>query len=573
MSDLSVYFSKENNGSYSSAPGFHTFSLASDINTQQNNVSVGADYNLTINGTILYQIDPSTLQPESRSDLYNPPKTTLTNNLDWIAGKISYVKDFFEDKNHYHIWIGTDTQKHIFLGSGCTINKLSFSDNNDDHWVQRFDYSVDITVPVTGGGTYSGPTKYLPSVTKHYISSIDENISISKNNLHDFDFEDYKLNSSDSNQYLGPEYTITRTLSAVGKTPGSGSLYYAKNAVIDLYNNSETWTNITEDLSIADIAVTQSMDEIAGSYTLTSVITAFTGTSWTLNKSYVNRYDVNITYSQELKRTITINGTMKATKLKEPAKAKESSYLPPREDTSDSRSYLTNVAYKNQGEDFEEDQGRFKKIKDLYYNEIGTKLYDTAKSYIYNNSFADDNNDNGLNETGYDNLLKQGRSQTVLKNWSGHLGQNKFYLNPTPIDYNVTFNMPEQSIDYTVTFDNSTLPTVPFARRESINYEDSYAQNLYVNHEIHHGAPVLQDLNTYGSNTRTVTYSASFPRSKYDSGKLELNKATFEYVQKIVDCFDPSWMFGSQKRIQYLTKFEQNLDRKGQYTMTKSWEW
>lgn len=572
--DLAVYFSKHNDGIQYGAPGIHSFSLSSDTNAQQNNVSIAADYNLRIDGTLFYKFDPDAQQRES---LYHPANsdTQTEGNLTWIAEKIKEVKDFFSDINFYNIWIGEASKKIIFLGSGCTINSLTFTDNKDDNWVQRFDYSADITIPVTGGGTNPGPAKYLDTVTKHYISSIDENISISKTDLHHFDFGDYKLNSSDSNQYVGPQYTITRTLSAVAKTPGAtGSLYYAKNAIWDLYNNSLSWTSMTKDLSIADIAVTQSMDEIAGSYTLTSTITAFTGTSWTLNKSYVNSYDVNITYSAELKRTVTINGTMKATKLNEPNNINESAYLPPREDSENGKNLLTNVSYKNQGEDFEEDDGRFKKIKDLYYNEIGTRLYSKAKSYIYNKSFGPDNNQHGLSETGYDNLLKESRSQPVLKNWSGHLGGNTFHLNPTPVDYQVTFNMPEQSIDYSITFDNSTLPTVPYANKDSIEYEETHGKNLYVTHEIFGGPPILQDLNTYGTNTRTVTYTANFPRYQYDAEKLTLNNDTLAYVQKVVDCFDPSWINGSNvKQIEYLTKFEQNLDRRGKYTMTKSWEW
>lgn len=580
---IAVYFLKDDEGASDAqaAPGFSHFSLQSNNDLQQNNVSVAADYTLTINGRVLHRIDPFSLVSSSGATFEPPDKYPETDNLDWLLGQMDRIKNFFSDKNFYIVYAGTSEERTLMLGSGCTIKSLSFS--TQDYLNHQFDYTAEISIPVTGGETNPGPTKYLSTTQEHYIKSIDENISISKNNLHDFDFGDYKLNSDDSNQYVGPDYTIIRTLSASAKTPGAtGSLFYAKNAVWDLYDNSLEWKDITKNLAIADTSISQSMDEIAGSYTLTSTITAYTGVSWTENKSYVNRYDVNITYSQELKRTVSINGTMKATKT-EPDKLKELNYLPDRKDGEEEgkKYYLTNVASDTLGEgltgDDGEGDGRFKIIKDLYYDEIAQYFHGTAAMYAYNNSFAEDHEE--LEREGYHTLLEKNRERTVLENWSGNIPSDnkdnplKYYLNPIPIDYTVTFNLPEQSIDYSVTFDNRTLPTVEGARRESIEYEDTYAQNLYVNHEIFHGAPVLQDLNTYGSNTRTVTYSANFPRTKIDLLELKLKDEPYKKVKNIVDSFDPSWIFGTTEYKEYLTKFEENLDRKGKYTMTKSWEW
>jgi len=538
-------------------PGFYTFNLSSNTTFDENNTPVSYDYILNIDSKIVYNFNINTNMPSIREDL-----TEEQSSLDWLMEQMDNVKGFYEDLHFYQVDVGP-----LKFGSG-RIRNLSFSDN-DDRWNNTFNYNVQIEIPVTGGGTNVGGLKYLDSSTKPaFISSVDDNISVAKNDLYFFDPRQAIIEDN-AKEFTGAEYTITRTISAVGKHGSpSGALYYAKNTVNDIFSQAQTWTNLTENLSIADRAVSISSDEIAGSYTLTSVITAYSGSAWSqLSRQYINTYDINVSYSQELKRTVTINGTMKGTKFDNPD-GDEGNYIPPREN-SPTPNYFTAITYKHKGEDVE----RFDKLKGLYQSEIGNRLYDLAQSQLYHKGIAEDYDlDNAYK--GYRTLIERGNYKLFHNyNFSGNIqGTTKLRLNPIPVDYKITFNMPEQTIDYSVTYDNRTIPIVDGSRNEEIICDDSHGQNLYATHEIFFGAPVLQDLNTYGSNKRTATYSANFQRTKIVDNKL--NKETLTKVEKIVDSFDPSFLLGNtEKKPIYLTKFEQNLDRTGKYTMTKSWEW
>lgn len=566
MTALYVWFKDKYGNQEVSAPGFHTFSLNSNTTTEQNNVPVSYDYTLNLEGTILYKIDPFSGTSSTAKPLYVDPENSDSDkanseNHEWLLQQLASVTNFFENKNFSEIHVGPNgSTKILDLGSGCIVKNLSFSDNNNNYWIQSLNYSAEISIPVTGGTNGVGGLKYLSSVTKpSYVSNIQDNVSISKTDNY---FErDKNLHTNSANQYFGPEYTITRTISAVGKTASNtGSLFYAKSAVNDLYNQSTQWNNLTENLSIADRMVAISADEIAGSYTLTSTIIAYTGSAWTTNKAYINTYDVNISYNQELKRTVTIAGTMKGTKFT--TSHDESAYLT---NSNRDKYIFTDVSFKNQGNDV----ARFDRLKNLYFQEIGSKLYSAAQYYSYNKSFDKNFTASSPNHLGLTDKLKRG-AYTLLKNFSGTTGSRE-HLNPVPVDYKITFNMPEQSIDYSVSFDNSALPLVTGARNEDIVCEESHGRNLYATHEIFKGAPVLQDLNTYGSNTRTVRYSANFPRHLHLS--YTLNNATIRRIENIVDSFDPSWILGTTKILKYLTKFDQDFDQKGTYTMTKTWEW
>lgn len=551
-----IAFKKPGDNKTSSPPGFYTFNLSSNTIFDENNVPISYDYLLNIDSKIVYNFDIDTNRPLPRKDLIEEQ-----DSLDWLMQQMDKVKGFYADLHFYQVDIGP-----LKFGSG-RIRNLSFSDN-DDRWNNTFNYSVQIEIPVTGGGTNVGGLKYLDSSTKPaFISSVDDNISVTKNDLYFFDSR-LALIEDNTKEFTGAEYTITRTISAVGKHGSpSGALYYAKNTVNDILSQGQTWTNLTENLSIADRAVSISSDEIAGSYTLTSVITAYSGSSWSQSsKEYINTYDINVSYSQELKRTVTINGTMKGTTFNN-SNEDEGNYIPPREN-SPTPNYFTNITYKNQGQDAK----RFNKLKDLYQSEIGNRLYDLAVKQAYHQGISEDYSLDNSYE-GYKTLIERGNYKLFHDyNFSGNIkGTQKFNLNPIPVDYKITFNMPEQTIDYSVTYDNRTIPIVEGSRNEEIICDDSHGQNLYATHEIFFGAPVLQDLNTYGSNKRTATYSANFQRTKIVDNQL--SKDTLSKVERIVDSFDPSFMLGSIKQPIYLTKFEQNLDMAGKYTMTKSWEW
>jgi len=126
---VAVYFLKDNEeGSDAKpAPGFSHFSLQSNNDLQQNNVSVAADYTLTINGRVLHKIDPFSFVASSGKTFEPPNKQPETDNLDWLLEQMDNIKYFFSDKNFYIVYAGTSEERTLMLGSGCTIKSLSFS--------------------------------------------------------------------------------------------------------------------------------------------------------------------------------------------------------------------------------------------------------------------------------------------------------------------------------------------------------------------------------------------------------------------------------------------------------------
>lgn len=555
-------------------PGRYLFSLGSTTSTLKDNSPISYDTILTINGYLYYKYENGALEP--RADLAYDDETT--DNQTWLIAKTQELENFYFQKNFDKIFIGTTNdinQATMTFGSGI-VKSIDITNSTDPHWIQAIDYKVEIAIPGSGK---PGGAKYLSNPTvSPYVSDIEYNISISKKTEYDF-ADELSLNPSRDQQNFLPEYNITRTIGAVGKfgQPSGGPLYYAKNYVHDLlYHHNyydSIFTNITKNLYVSDRSVVIEADEIAGLYKLTENLTAYSGNTSSINnpKQYVNTYDVNIAYTQELKRTVRINGIMKSTKF---------TYVPqniPKLDPpEESRKYLfDNLSAYHATTHI----NRFDDLKDKFNTEIKNFLYSKAISYVYNKGLGE----NFFLDTTYkgEKIYLERGGNTLMKNFSGTVNGSdighKEWLNPKPSEFKVTFNPQDETIEYDVVYDNSPLPLVIGAINEEITSQDNYGQNLYAQHDAYFRKnTMLQDLNTYSINSRTVTYSANLPRIYWVG--FDLNVSTRKQISGVIDAFNPAYIYTNNLSgppyARYLVEDTSSIDPyTGKYQMTKKWEW
>ena len=105
-------------------------------------------------------------------------------------------------------------------------------------------------------------------------------------------------------------------------------------------------------------------------------------------------------------------------------------------------------------------------------------------------------------------------------------------VNPIATNKQLTYNTLQGTIDYSFTYNTRPLSLVSGALSEAITMSDSYQNRKKLHVPIIGGPTSLQDLGTYTVPSRTVTYTAQFPRG-YGTQSVEF------MIDNAIDQFDP----------------------------------
>ena len=105
-------------------------------------------------------------------------------------------------------------------------------------------------------------------------------------------------------------------------------------------------------------------------------------------------------------------------------------------------------------------------------------------------------------------------------------------VNPIATNKQLTYNTLQGTIDYSFTYNTRPLSLVSGALSEAITMSDSYQNRKQLHVPIIGGPTSLQDLGTYTVPSRTVTYTAQFPRG-YGTQSVEF------MIDNAINQFDP----------------------------------
>lgn len=129
------------------------------------------------------------------------------------------------------------------------------------------------------------------------------------------------------------------------------------------------------------------------------------------------------------------------------------------------------------------------------------------------------------------------------------IGSNKQrlgYLNPIVQSTSVGLNVKEGSISYSYTYNNDPKPITPCALDESFDVSDTLpsrqtAEIFIIGRRL---GPVLQDLGTYTSPTRTVNYNVTIPKASSISGVV-FPSHIYDNITGVLSQFDPEYLLPS----------------------------
>lgn len=151
-------------------------------------------------------------------------------------------------------------------------------------------------------------------------------------------------------------------------------------------------------------------------------------------------------------------------------------------------------------------------------------------------------------------------------------------LNPEPKSSSIGYNPKEGVITYSFSYDTRPISLIPCALSESFSVNDTLpsqqvAEIFVIGRSL---GPVLQDLATYTSPTRTVNYEVTLPRASSISGIIPY--AIYSKISGIIEGFNPenTIPFTDPQQIKKMRSFvKENSETwdpiNGKFTKNKSW--
>lgn len=444
------------------------------------------------------------------------------------AGKMNWKR--FEDYSNYLqglkdyekliIKCGTNT---IYTSDSIAtkIDSVEINNNKDEYWRQFIDYTINISVFNTGAqrdSGYFGTT----ATTGYFVTNIADSWSVTNDSEHG---KYYALSSTKhwpvSKQTFLPLYNITRSISANGiYTSGNSAIENARSCVTGMLNlHNAGFFSMLTNLDIIHSTWQTSIDDINGSFGVEYTILACSGSNNTLSSpqsGWIEDFTVNTTIDQNLKRSVTIAGSVKGFTTRKTTNINEMplSFNSLKEDANKFYfvSGLPGLAALS--------GGGFLRASGGFFGE-GTFL--GVKEYIYDRALK-----------AIAPAMPTGSLTGIKKNkYSLHTG-----LNPIPLSINIDYDFANESINYNYVFDSRPLNLISGALKENLDMEDSYAIRSYNLQDVYYRMPLPQDLGTYTIPSRSVTYTAVFPNLLSVTGKLPSTMKS--QINTVMSAFDPA---------------------------------
>lgn len=428
----------------------------------------------------------------------------------------------------------------IMTGSNCKISEFSLNPN-ENYWTQYIDYSIKLQIERTGSCTGQG---LVSSITDSWSIEPDQNNYF----IGPIPYETGSFSYGSGIYY--PTYKITHTIGAVGKYTPSSTGCPTTDSMGSTLKNAQEWVknnfNISfpkalTGLSLYDFSRSIESDRVAGSYTVTDTFTAVpSGLS-----GAIESFTVESSLDETFLRSVTVQGKL-----------------------------------------------------------IGLELYDITKMSDINTSGIV----NSIFPTKNKNNITSSKFSGALTAYTGLKNSNAFYhraaslmgssftgckvnnvilqtniLNPIAVGVTEGFDPLLGEISYSWTYNNRPLNIVPCSISENLTINDTFptqqvAEVFVLGRRL---GPVLQDLGTYSSANRSVTFEVVMPRASGISG-LKFPAHTYNSITGIIDLFDPQYIATSQTLASnpqtanaiksFVKENTENWDPlNGRFSKTKSW--
>jgi|GEM_PF-4629689 len=445
------------------------------------------------------------------------------------------------------------------LNNGIHTNSINFNNSTDDRWGQIIDFSISMSSPVR----LKDGEKYI-GVTDLYVSSLEDSWSMTEETgdadyLVDGNSRYYPSGGPLSSKY----YTIARTTSAVGKKQNDRTaLENARRGVNSVLNNAPKFfggvLGTEGGLVIYDRAVSYEASSTDGRFTFIENFKAFSGSP---SKAYTHNFTISNSLDSQLKRTVTINGTIKGFHLESQSnRTQESSQINNFPGEFAHKREYDNRAYINASGGLSAEvtaQQLYARVRDAITFPSGRN-----GGYITRHDATQSYPDFKLHQ---DNLSHNPKTDRIK------------WINPIALSFTTDHNINEGTISYSCAFDNRPLNLIPGAITETLAVSDKYPTTGYASQNIMYRGAMMQNLGTTTTPSRTVSYNATFPDFVTGdeigtSTVLGIEKYDNQQVNNIFKQFDPgemhtttySWIVDDQVNANFID---------GSFSKTRTWNY
>lgn len=455
----------------------------------------------------------------------------------FLAQAESGLRSVFTNNRANSLSFGCNNQT---LYSGfAKVNRYT-ADKTENRWLITINYNIDLEVEVTGANLYN-------------VSSIQDEWSLEP--LDDFSyvpspFPGATTSSNNSNfpssfNFITgpsyPAYRVSRTIGAVGKfvptgsgNSGIGGLANAQKWVKDQIGSGLKIQPALSGLTLYNFIRSVNASEAEGSYRITDTFLAISGVS-----GYTESFSVESSLDSSYLRTVTINGTIKG------LEAVNTGYV---DSSGGISSGLSGIFYPTVASG----RGSGSKFGNAVsgYNTVKSGLFTRCQAFV-----ATGNDPNGV----FNRLF----------------GRNESPLNPIPLSITEGFNPPEGTVTYSWAYNNRPLNLVSGSISETLTVDDTFpaqevAEVFVIGRRL---GPVLQDLGTYTSASRNVTFEVVMLRPTGLAG-LRFPKTAYTAITGVVESFNPQYLLGSSFCKSFVKANSESWNvTEGRFVKQKNWSW
>lgn len=454
---------------------------------------------------------------------------------------------FTKDGGYLNIGCSTGTSTTQGSITGCARVVAYNANKTNNNWSQTIDYTIELEIPIknTGSGIFA-----VTQVQDDWTLEPLDDVSFLNSPINLSPIGGGSFTTISRNKYY-PSYRITRTIGAVGKSDacpsGVSSLQNAKDWVNYRLQQAPSYTGVIDSsLSLFNFMRSISASETDGNYRITDTWMGIP-TSAVSSGAFIETFTIENSLDQSFLRTVTINGTIKGLELFNSGNiydSKNNPYLSGGLTGTLADTMSGNRLYSGDTK-FENALSGYKAIQENLYERVSAAII-TGNPIIKRYFYRDENP-----------------------------------LNPIPYSLTEGFNPPEGTITYSWVYNNRPLRLISGSISETLTVDDSYATQQFANIFVlgRRLGPILQDLGTIGTNTRTVTFEVvmmkppklanmSFPVDQYTA------------ITGVVESFHPSKLFTNTagqilSPIKCFTKrnTENWTITEGRFVKVKEWEY
>jgi hypothetical protein len=430
----------------------------------------------------------------------------------------------------------------IMSGTNCKIVDFSLNPT-ENYWTQYIDYSIKLQVERTGSCSGQG-----------FVSSVTDSWSLEPGDQGNYFSGPVSYHTGNFDYASGiyyPIYRVTHTISAVGKyTPSGGTGCPSADMMGSSLKNAQDWVrnnfNVSfpsalSGLSLFDFSRSIESDRVNGSYSITDTFTAVpSGLSGAL-ESFTIESSLDETYL----RSVTVQGKLAGLELY-------------------NTGTINNISMNGISGSIGPSKDRTKFISSKFSGALN--VYSGLKN---SNAFY------------YRASSFMGPGFTGCRINNTQLSTNA--LNPIPLSITEGFDPLLGEITYSWSYNNRPLNIVPCSISENLTINDTLpsrqvAEVFVLGRRL---GPVLQDLGTYSSASRSVTFEVVMPRASGISG-LKFPANVYNSITGIIDLFDPQYIATSNVLAtnpqtansvkSFVRENSENWDPlNGRFSKTKSW--